>query len=84
MAECGRSWPAPLSSSESMPVTPAGICANCVHQKLIRSGRGSEFSMCLRHREDGAYPKYPPLPVLGCPGHQPRAHDGDRPPRGDS
>ena len=55
-----------------MPVTPIGRCTTCVHQKLIRSGRGSEFSMCLRHRTDPAYPKYPRLPVLRCPGHEPR------------
>jgi hypothetical protein len=58
-----------------MPVTPIGLCSSCAHQKLIRSGRGSEFSMCLRHREDPAYPKYPRLPVLRCPGHEPRPRD---------
>jgi hypothetical protein len=51
---------------------PAGLCASCVHQKLIRSGRGSTFSMCLRHREEPAYPKYPRLPVTACPGYEPQ------------
>lgn len=55
-----------------MPVTPIGLCSSCLHQKRIRSGRGSEFSMCLRHRDDPRYPKYPRLPVLACPGHEPR------------
>jgi hypothetical protein len=31
--------------------------------------------MCLRHREDPAYPKYPRLPVLRCAGHEPRARE---------
>lgn len=50
---------------------PLGLCSTCIHQKLIRSGRGSVFSMCLRHRTDPAYPKYPRLPVQACPGHEP-------------
>jgi L-amino acid N-acyltransferase YncA len=51
---------------------PLGLCSTCRHQKIIRSGRGSTFSMCLRHRTDPAYPKYPRLPVTSCPGHEPR------------
>jgi hypothetical protein len=35
---------------------PVGLCATCVHQKIIRSGRGSTFSMCLRSRQDPAFP----------------------------
>jgi hypothetical protein len=50
----------------------AGLCDRCRHQKLIRSGRGSVFSMCERSKTDPAYPKYPRLPVLECPGHEPR------------
>jgi len=48
-----------------------GLCSSCVHQKLVRSGRGSTFSMCLRHKSDPSYPKYPRLPVKACPGHEP-------------
>jgi hypothetical protein len=49
----------------------AGLCATCVHQKLIRNTRGSAFSMCLRHRtEPERYAKYPPLPVRKCAGHE--------------
>ena len=48
----------------------AGLCDSCEHQKLVRTGRGSVFSMCLRHRtEPERYPKYPRLPVLSCPGY---------------
>jgi L-amino acid N-acyltransferase YncA len=49
---------------------PLGLCANCVHQKIVRSGRGSTFWMCLRHKTDPSYPKYPRLPVTACPGHE--------------
>jgi hypothetical protein len=41
-----------------------------VHQKLIRSGRGSVFSMCLRSKTDERFPKYPRIPVERCPGYE--------------
>ena len=50
----------------------AGLCDSCAHQQIVRTTRGSAFSLCRRSRTDPAYPKYPPLPVLACPGHQPR------------
>lgn len=59
-----------LSSCLSMPVIPIGLCVSCEHQKLIRSGRGSEFSMCLRYKDDPPWPKYPRLPVLQCAGYE--------------
>ena len=49
----------------------AGLCDSCVHQQLVHNTRGSTFSLCLRHRtEPERYPKYPPLPVLQCAGHE--------------
>ena len=61
----------------------AGLCATCVHQKLVHNTRGSTFSMCLRHRtQPERYPKYPPLPVRACPGHEPRGRQA--PPPGSS
>jgi L-amino acid N-acyltransferase YncA len=48
---------------------PLGLCSSCTHRKLVRSGRGSTFSMCLLHRTDPAYPKYPRLPVKACAGY---------------
>jgi len=54
------------------PRPPAGLCDACRHQKLIRTGRGSEFSMCLRSKTDERFPKYPPVPVRACPGFEPR------------
>jgi hypothetical protein len=50
----------------------AGLCDSCTHQKIIRSGRGSVFSMCLLHKTDDRFPKYPRLPVERCPGYERR------------
>ena len=61
-----------MSAAPGRERFPAGLCDACVHQKLIRSGRGSEFSMCLRHKDDPRYPKYPRIPVGRCPGFEPR------------
>lgn len=49
----------------------AGLCDTCRHQRIVRTSRGSAFSLCERSRTDAAYPRYPRLPVLECPGHEP-------------
>lgn len=55
------------------PASPrAGLCETCEHQQLVPNTRGSTFSLCRRSREDAAYPRYPRLPVLSCPGYQAR------------
>jgi hypothetical protein len=48
----------------------AGLCDSCRHQKIVKSGRGSVFSMCLRSKTDDRYPKYPRLPVRECAGYE--------------
>jgi len=50
----------------------AGLCDSCLHQKVIKSGRGSRFSMCLRSKTDDRFPKYPRLPVRECSGYERR------------
>jgi hypothetical protein len=55
-----------------MPGPPVGLCDSCRHQQVVRNTRGSSFSLCRRSREDERYPRYPRLPVLACPGHEPR------------
>jgi hypothetical protein len=52
---------------------PAGLCDRCVHQRLIRNTRGSEFSMCGRSKTQPEYPRYPRLPVRECPGFEERS-----------
>jgi len=50
----------------------AGLCDTCLHRRLVPNTRGSVFSLCERSRSDLRYPRYPRLPVLSCPGHEPR------------
>jgi len=49
-----------------------GLCERCRHQRIVRTGRGSRFSLCERSRTDPRFPKYPPLPVLRCAGFEAR------------
>ena len=49
----------------------AGLCADCRHSRVVRSER-STFFLCERSLSDRRYPKYPPLPVVACPGYEPR------------
>jgi len=60
------------SAPADSPSPRSGLCATCEHQQLVPNTRGSTFSLCKRSREDPAYPRYPRLPVLSCPGHQTR------------
>jgi hypothetical protein len=50
------------------PSVPAGLCAACVHHRVIRSRRGSSFLLCALSRTDPRFARYPPLPVLACDG----------------
>jgi hypothetical protein len=54
----------------------AGLCDACRHQRIIRNTRGSVFSLCERSKRDPAYPRYPRLPVVSCPGYEPRSAPG--------
>lgn len=60
-------------SANPSHVLTAGLCASCVHVRVIESARGSTFFMCEKSREDARYVKYPRLPVVMCPGFQPTA-----------
>jgi hypothetical protein len=50
-----------------------GLCDTCRHQRLVRTGRGSVFTMCLRSKTDPTFPKYPRIPVTACDGHEPES-----------
>ncbi|HTM45982.1 MAG TPA: hypothetical protein VL137_13570 [Polyangiaceae bacterium] len=52
-------------------VNRRGLCGNCKHARVIRSSKGSEFTLCERSKTDGRYRKYPQLPVVHCAGHEP-------------
>lgn len=47
-----------------------GLCAQCRHARRVDSAKGSTFWMCGRAATDPRYAKYPPLPVVRCPGHE--------------
>ena len=57
-----------------------GLCDGCRHQQLVHTTRGSTFSLCQRSKTDPRYAKYPPAPVLRCPGFEPRPSEGSRSP----
>jgi hypothetical protein len=48
-----------------------GLCWNCRHRQENRSDRGSVFIFCRKSLSDRGFPKYPPLPVRSCAGHDP-------------
>jgi hypothetical protein len=54
-----------------------GLCDSCVHQRIVRSGRGSVFTMCLKSKDDATLPKYPRVPVTECHGYERRAEEAD-------
>lgn len=49
-----------------------GLCADCRHARTIQSARGSSFLLCGLAATDERFSRYPRLPVLTCPGYQPR------------
>ena len=61
------------------PHPAAGLCDSCRHQRLVPNTRGSVFSLCERSRTEPAYPRYPRLPVLRCPGWEPAGAAPERP-----
>lgn len=54
---------------------PAALCASCRFARRIENRRGSAFWLCRRSDDDPRFPRYPKLPVLACPGHEPQ-HPG--------
>ena len=60
------------SEPQDSELPPAGLCNTCAHQHLVRTTRGSVFSLCRRSRDQPErFPRYPRLPVTACPGYQP-------------
>lgn len=54
---------------------PRGLCASCVFRRDVETTRGAVFVLCRRSESDPAFPRYPRLPVVACPGWEPR--DGE-------
>lgn len=57
---------------------PTGLCDTCRHQQVVRTTRGSRFSLCRRSKTDDAYPRYPRVPVRECRGYERDADAGGR------
>jgi hypothetical protein len=53
-----------------MPPVSPGLCEGCRFGRTVRGAR-STFWRCGRADTDPAYPRYPTLPVLACPGYVP-------------
>lgn len=52
---------------ERLPVPP-GLCATCEHLRLLASSR-SVFVRCALAEVDPSFLRYPPIPVVACPGY---------------
>ena len=50
-----------------------GLCARCVHHRVVATDRGSRFVQCARARTDPSFPRYPRVPVVSCRGYAPAA-----------
>lgn len=55
-----------------------GLCGICRHRREQASNRGSVFYRCARADDDSTFPRYPPLPVRRCAGHEPGEPAGAR------
>jgi hypothetical protein len=65
------------SQRQAPPAAPAGLCGRCLHVQLVQSSRGSTFHLCRLSFSDSRFARYPPLPVLACPGFVPRHVEKD-------
>jgi hypothetical protein len=56
-----------------------GLCDTCRYQRIVRTTRGSVFTLCERSRTEPEYPRYPRIPVLSCAGYVPIQRPGGCP-----
>jgi hypothetical protein len=70
--------PAVAVNDRRVPTTTVGLCERCRCGRTVRGAR-TVFWRCERADTDPAYPRYPTLPVLTCPGFV--AAERDREPR---
>jgi hypothetical protein len=67
--------PAEPEPEERPPPAPrslhGGLCPRCVWVRVLTSDRGSTFLQCGRAKQDARFPRYPPQPVVECPGYEP-------------
>ncbi len=51
-------------------MTDVGLCFTCRWMRSTANRRSSVFFRCARAEDDARYVRYPPLPVLSCPGFE--------------
>ena len=66
-----------MDSGYPRRMVAAGLCGGCRHARLNQTRRGPVYLRCLLAGVDPAYPRYPQLPVLRCPGYQPAEQPAD-------
>ena len=57
------------------PNHPAGLCGTCAHHRVTGNRRGSRFFLCELAATDSRFRRYPPLPMIRCPGYEPAEPD---------
>lgn len=62
----------PADSAWAKLGAPAGQCQTCAHAKLNETRKGTAYLRCTRAAWDPRLPRYPRLPVCGCPGYERR------------
>ena len=53
-----------------------GLCRNCRWMRPVTNRRGSTFTRCALAETDPRFVRYPPLPVLSCPGYEKKTEHG--------
>ena len=48
-----------------------GLCLTCRHSRRVPTPRAT-YWLCELAASDSRFEKYPRLPVLACPGYEPR------------
>jgi len=68
--DCCYAFSVAKNSAATNRVANAGLCADCIHARSVKSERGSVFVLCELSARDSKFPKYPRLPVLSCSGYK--------------
>jgi hypothetical protein len=63
--------PEPIEG-HSEPDARVGLCFTCRHARRVPTPRAT-YWLCELAASDPRFDKYPRLPVLACPGYEPRA-----------
>jgi hypothetical protein len=49
----------------------AGLCARCIHLRIVPGAKGAEFYLCRLSFVDPRFSRYPRIPVIACEGYAP-------------